>query len=54
MPSDDAKSVMMCVHENGRAACGTFPFSIANEKLRQVETMAIEHQHPLRASLEIG
>jgi ATP-dependent Clp protease adaptor protein ClpS len=54
MPSDDAKSVMTCIHENGRAACGTFPLSIASEKLRQVAMMAVEHQHPLRGSLEIG
>lgn len=54
MPSDDAKSVMICIHENGRAACGTFPLSIASEKLRQVEMMAVERQHPLRGSLEIG
>jgi len=46
--------VMICIHENGRAACGTFPLSIASEKLRQVEMMAVERQHPLRGSLEIG
>lgn len=51
MSSDAAKSVAMDIHKNGRAACGTFPFAIANHKLRQVEKMADERQHPLRAAL---
>lgn len=52
MSTEEANATAMEIHKNGRAACGHFPFSIANEKLLLVEKLAFARQHPLRASLE--
>jgi ATP-dependent Clp protease adaptor protein ClpS len=47
----EAHALMQEVHCHGRAACGTFPWPVAKERLHQVEQLAAGQQHPLRAVL---
>jgi ATP-dependent Clp protease adaptor protein ClpS len=47
-----AFDIMMRVHKEGRAACGMYPFEIAETKVAQVHTYAKANDFPLRALLE--
>ncbi|MDR2082012.1 MAG: ATP-dependent Clp protease adaptor ClpS [Campylobacteraceae bacterium] len=47
-----AFDIMMKIHKEGRAACGAYPFEIAETKVVQVHTYAKANNFPLRAILE--
>ena len=47
MGREQATRIMLAVHTEGRAACGTYPRDIAETKAAQVNHHAREHQHPL-------
>jgi ATP-dependent Clp protease adaptor protein ClpS len=47
-----AFDIMMKVHKEGRAACGVYPFEIAETKVAHVHAYAKANSFPLRAILE--
>lgn len=52
MDSDKATEIMLTVHYKGKALCGTYSAEIAETKVDQVSRFALEHQHPLRCTME--
>lgn len=52
MGRERAMQVMLKVHNEGSAVCGVYPKDIAETKVAQVTTFAIENGHPLRCILE--
>ena len=52
MGREQATRIMLAVHTEGRAACGTYPRDIAETKAAQVNRYAREHQHPLLCEIE--
>ena len=52
MGREQATRIMLTVHTEGRAACGTYPRDIAETKAAQVNRYAREHQHPLLCEIE--
>lgn len=49
---EQAVSIMLAVHTEGRAVCGVFPLDIAETKAEQVVQYARECQHPLLCRVE--
>jgi len=49
---EEAFQLMMMVHEQGKAACGTYSADIAETKVSQVNDCAKEHEHPLLCTME--
>ncbi len=49
---DEAKAIMMHVHENGVGLCGVFPFDVAETKAIQVIEYARAAHHPLQCAVE--
>ncbi|MDR0666432.1 MAG: ATP-dependent Clp protease adaptor ClpS [Campylobacteraceae bacterium] len=47
-----AFDIMMKIHKEGKAACGAYPFEIAETKAAQVHACAKANNFPLRAILE--
>ena len=47
-----ARDLMMMVHQQGKAICGVFPYEIAETKVIRVNQFARQNQHPLLCSLE--
>jgi ATP-dependent Clp protease adaptor protein ClpS len=43
---------MLRVHQDGTAECGSFPYELADAKVRAVMAFAPEHQHPLQCAME--
>lgn len=52
MGREQATRIMLTVHTEGRAACGTYPRDIAETKAAQVNRYARDHQHPLLCEIE--
>lgn len=52
MDSDRATDIMLDIHKKGKACCGTFTAEIAETKVSQVSSYAIENQHPLKCKME--
>jgi len=52
MDSDKATEIMLTVHYKGKALCGTYSAEIAETKVDQVSRFALEHQHPLKCTME--
>lgn len=52
MDSDKATDIMLTVHYQGRAKCGTYTAEVAETKVSQVLNYALEHQHPLKCVME--
>lgn len=50
--SDEAVTLMLRVHEQGRALCGVYTYEIAETKVVQVMELAREEKHPLRCMME--
>ena len=48
----EAQRIMLEVHKRGRAVCGIYPYEIAETKVRQVESVAVQHKYPLSCELE--
>lgn len=47
MPTEQATQVMLMVHTQGKAVCGTYSKDIAETKAQQVNEYSREFQHPL-------
>jgi len=47
----EATSIMLTIHTKGEAACGSYPFEIAETKVATVHRMAKQAGHPLRCSI---
>jgi ATP-dependent Clp protease adaptor protein ClpS len=52
MDSDKATDIMLTVHYQGKAKCGTYTAEVAETKVSQVLNYALEHQHPLKCDME--
>lgn len=52
MNADKATDVMLMVHYQGKAKCGTYTAEVAETKVNQVLNYALEHQHPLKCEME--
>ncbi len=48
----EAYTIMMKVHKEGRAVCGIYTYEIAETKVAQVESVAKKNNFPLKAILE--
>lgn len=49
---DDAHAIMMQVHEREQGIAGTYPYEIAEEKMRQVNLSAQANEFPLTSVIE--
>ena len=49
---DEATTIMLNIHNNGRDLCGIYTYEIASTKVAQVKTMAREKGFPLKAVME--
>lgn len=52
MNREQATKVMLTVHTQGKANCGTFTRDVAETKAMQVNQYARESQHPLLCEIE--
>ncbi|CAM3678415.1 ATP-dependent Clp protease adapter protein ClpS [Vibrio aerogenes CECT 7868] len=52
MDADQATQVMLKVHYEGKAVCGTFTAEVAEMKVAQVTVYSREHEHPLLCIME--
>lgn len=52
MNEEQATDIMLTIHYEGKAKCGTYSAEIAETKVSQVSNYAREHQHPLRCAME--
>ena len=50
---DDAITIMLQVHHEGRGVCGVYPKDIAQAKVRQVSEYAKANGHPLVCKTEV-
>jgi ATP-dependent Clp protease adaptor protein ClpS len=48
----NAYSIMIEVHQNGRGLCGAYPYEVAETKVHQVSVLARENGFPLKAVME--
>jgi len=49
---NEAKKIMLSIHNNGREICGIYTYEIASTKIAQVKTLAREKGFPLKAIME--
>jgi len=49
---DEASSIMLNIHNNGRELCGVYTYEIASTKIAQVKALARERGFPLKAIME--
>ena len=47
-----ATEIMLHVHRNGMGVAGVYPREVAETRVAQVDTLAKEHEFPLRTSIE--
>ena len=52
MDRESAMRLMLRVHNEGIAECGTYSYEIAEAKATQVVAFAREHRHPLQCIIE--
>jgi|TARA_B100001540_G_scaffold280624_1_gene270132 ATP-dependent Clp protease adaptor protein ClpS len=52
MNREKATQIMLTVHTQGKASCGTFTKDVAETKVAQVIQFARENQHPLMCEVE--
>ena len=48
----EATSIMLQVHHQGKAKCGTYPYEIAETKVSAVTKLARQNGHPLECTIE--
>jgi len=48
----EAVEIMLHVHEKGVGTCGVYTHELAETKVDQVNNLALEHEFPLKASME--
>ncbi|MFC0180938.1 ATP-dependent Clp protease adapter ClpS [Thorsellia kenyensis] len=51
-PEETAINLMLKVHNEGSAVCGTYTAEIAESKVLQVNQYAKSHEHPLKCDLQ--
>ena len=49
---EDAKRIMLLIHNEGKGICGLFPLDIAETKANQVVEFARINQHPLECKVQ--
>tara|TARA_B100000029_G_C17410751_1_gene900651 strand:- start:19 stop:324 length:306 start_codon:yes stop_codon:yes gene_type:complete len=49
---EDAKKIMLLIHNEGKGICGVFPLDIAETKANQVIEFARINQHPLECKVQ--
>ena len=49
---NEARRTMLEVHKSGVGVAGVYTYEIAETKVRQVESLAEKHGHPLRCAME--
>ena len=49
---EDAKKIMLTIHNEGKGICGIFPLDIAETKANQVVEFARINQHPLECKVQ--
>ena len=49
---EDAKRIMLLIHNVGNGICGVFPLDIAETKANQVVEFARINQHPLECKVQ--
>ncbi|MGH6847617.1 MAG: ATP-dependent Clp protease adapter ClpS [Methylocella sp.] len=49
---EEAKRIMLHVHQHGVGECGIFTYEISETKVTQVMDHARKHQHPLQCIME--
>ena len=49
---EDAKRVMLLVHNDGKGICGIYPLDIAETKANQVVEFSRINQHPLECKVQ--
>lgn len=52
MNREQATQIMLTVHTQGKASCGTFTKDVAETKVAQIIRFARENQHPLMCEVE--
>ena len=52
MDLEKSTQLMLAVHYEGKAVCGTFTAEVAETKVAQVMMYAREHEHPLLCTME--
>jgi len=48
----EATKVMFQVHNRGVGLCGVYPYEVAETKVTQVMSLARQHEHPLKCTME--
>jgi ATP-dependent Clp protease adaptor protein ClpS len=48
----EAVQIMLHVHRNGIGVAGVYPYEFAETRIAQVESLAREHEFPLRCTME--
>ncbi len=54
MHREQATHIMLKVHTEGRAVCGTYTRDIAETKAEQVNAYARQNEHPLLCNIEVS
>lgn len=49
---DEATSIMLLVHNEGRGVCGVYTYEVAESKMKRVSLEAKENGHPLLCTIE--
>ena len=49
---EEAKNIMLSVHNSGKGICGIYPLDIAESKANQVVEYARINQHPLECKVQ--
>ena len=49
---DEAKRIMLLIHEKGQGLCGIYTYEIAQTKVTRVHKIAKKRGYPLRAIME--
>ena len=49
---EQATQIMLKVHREGKAVCGTYPKDIAETKVQQVIAFSRRNEHPLQCMME--
>jgi ATP-dependent Clp protease adaptor protein ClpS len=50
--TEEARGIMLHVHQHGVGECGVFTYEVAETKVTQVMDYARKHQHPLQCIME--
>jgi ATP-dependent Clp protease adaptor protein ClpS len=49
---EDARLIMLHVHQNGVGVCGVYTYEVAETKVAQVMEISRRNQHPLQCTME--